>query len=151
MKLSLDHLPKTARDLVDLIGLPAALRFIEAYRGRTLQVAHGKRSRGMVQIQELAEKIGAVAAKKIVARYKGGPLAVPKCWRAMIATRDAALQGRFDELTASGAYSARRAVALLVGEFDLVESSIWRALKRPSGAAAVRAAVADTTQMGLFA
>lgn len=151
MNLSLAHLPRTARDLVDLIGLPATLRLVESYGGKTIDVAKGKRARGVAQIQEIAEKIGAVAAKKLAGRYGGAPLPVPRCKRAVLAMRDAALQARFDELTATGGHSARRAVALLVDEFAIGDSAIWRALKREAGDAAVAAQVTDTVQMGLFA
>lgn len=147
--LSLDHLPGTARELVDLIGLPATLRLVDAYGGRTIQIAKGKRSRGAAQLQALAECVGKVAARAIAERYPGDFLSIPNCKRAVAALRDARLQARFDELTA--VHSARAAVALLTAEFGLVESSIWRALKRPS--ASLRAsdgAAADTVQPGLF-
>lgn len=150
VKLSLDHLPPLARDLVDLIGLPAMLRLVDAYGGKTIDLAKGKRTRGLMQHQEIAERIGAVATKKLVGRYGGAPLSVPNCKRAVLAMRDADLQARFDELTTAGDYSARRAVMVLVDEFGIGDSAIWRALKRESGTAAIDAKVVDTVQMGLF-
>ena len=87
---------------------------------------------------------------RILCRHYGGSyLSVPKCARALRATRDSRLQARFDELT-RGSRSARCAVSLLVTEFGLVESSVWRALKRPAGEAAIQAAVVDTRQISMF-
>lgn len=151
MTLSLAHLPRSARDLVELIGLPATLRLVEAYGGKTLDIAKGKRERGRAQHQEIAERIGALAAKKLAGRYGGAPFRVPSCKRAVLAARDAALQARFDELTGAGGTSARRAVPRLVDEFGIGDSAVWRALKRPAGAVAIAATVADEKQMGLFA
>lgn len=149
MNLSIDHLPPIARELVSLIDLPATLRLVEAYGGRHLEIPRGKRMRGTAQIQAIAERIGALAAKKIVGRYAGTVLYVPKCHAALRAHRDAQLQARFDELTGGG-LSARRAVAQLVGEFHLVETTVWRALKRPVGDAAIAMKVTDDRQAGLF-
>ncbi|MDO8933549.1 MAG: Mor transcription activator family protein [Rhodocyclaceae bacterium] len=150
MKLSLDHLPRTARDLVELLGLPATLRLVESYGGKTIDVAKGKRARGIAQILEISERIGAIAAQKLAGRYGGAPLPVPSCKRAVLAMRDAALQARFDELTGAGR-SARSTVAMLVDEFGIGDSAIWRALKRPAGAAAVLAKAVDSQQTDLFA
>ena len=50
MKLSLDHLPTSARDLIDLIGLPATLCLVEACRGQTLAIPKGKRLRGEARL-----------------------------------------------------------------------------------------------------
>lgn len=149
MTLALSHLPASAREIASVIGLPAALRLIEAFGGQTLAIAKGKRLRGVARHQELAEKVGAVAAKSLCQRYGGTYLSVPKCLAATRAARDAQLQARFDALTAGG-HTARAAVVLLVREFDLVDSSVWRVLKRPSGALAVTERTLDATQPGLF-
>ena len=134
--LPIDHLPPQARELVDLIGLPATMALVAAYRGQPLQVAKGSRVRGQRMIAQLAEKIGRVAANKIVQRYNGTVLRVPKCQAALRAIRDARLQARFDALTYAGV-SARSAVIELIREFDIVESTVWRALKRPTSGIAV--------------
>lgn len=149
MSLSLNHLPRTARELVELIGLPATLRLVEAYRGQTLAIPKGKRLRGAAQIREISERIGAVATKALCRHHGGTYLSVPSCTAAMRATRDARLQARFDELTKAN-HSARHAVTVLVREFVLDGSTVWRVLKRPSGEAALAAKVADDRQAGLF-
>ena len=149
MTLALDHLPRTARDLVDLIGLPATLRLVEAYRGQTLAIPKGKRLRGEAQIQEISERIGVVATKALCRHHGGTYLSVPSCAAAMRATRDARLQARFDELTKAN-HSARGAVTILVREFVLDGSTVWRVLKRPSGDAALATKASDENQMSLL-
>lgn len=146
--LPVGHLPPQARELVELIGLPATMALVDAYRGQPLQVAKGSRERGKRMIAQLAEKVGRVAANKIVQRYNGTVLRVPKCQEALRAVRDAKLQARFDALTHAG-YTARRAVCELVREFDLYESSVWRALKRPTSVLAVAEKPCDN-QLMLF-
>lgn len=150
MNPDIAFLPRVARDLIDLLGFAKAMSLIDRYQGTTIVVARGKRARGLLQQHEIAGVIGMEAAKKFQGRYGGAPLPVPKCYRAMLAARDASLQARFDELTKAGSHSARTAVTMLVSEFDLVESSIWRALKRPAGEAAVTPSI-DDKQSDLFA
>lgn len=147
--LPTEYLPPLALELIDVMGVAAAERFIAAYRGRRLEIPRGKRQRGLDAIDKIAEHIGEQATKRLVARYRGTVLPVPKCHAAMRAVRDAALQARFDELTGPVGMSARGAVALLVQEFDLVESSIWRALKR-SPSSSISRASATTNQTNLF-
>jgi len=150
MKLALDYLPRTARDLVELIGIRATLDLVKHYGGRQMQIAKGKRAKGAVQHQELAERIGAVAVRKLSERYGADVLTVPLCTRALLAARDAELQARFDELTGGGR-SARAAVAIIVGEARIHETTVWRALKRDTGDAAIAKAAATSNQLDMFA
>lgn len=150
MTLDLSLLPPTARDLADLIGLPATLRLVEGWGGRAVQIARGKRAKGKAQLDELAAIVGRLEANKLAQRYGGGVLTIPLCADALRGARDGALQSRFDALTTTAGHSARQAVALLVGEFGIHESTVWRALKRPT-MATEQVAVRDDRQMGLFA
>lgn len=149
VKLSLAHLPRTARDLVDLIGLPATLALIEARAGQVLTVPKRKRKAGEDLFAELADLVGAAAAEKIVGRYGGEYLTVPSCRRAAHAVRDAELQARFDALLKSG-LGARAVANQLAGEYRLDVSTVWRASKRAAADTANPEAVAET-QLGLFA
>lgn len=149
MKLSLAHLPQTARDLIDLIGVPATMRLIEHYKGRPLSITRGRR--GKFLEQEMGEKIGAIATGKIFARYEGDILSVPNCKRAMLAIRDAHLQERYDALTTQGGYSDPAAVAMIVGEYDLVARSVYRALKRDSANLEAQRCAVERPQLDLFA
>lgn len=141
-------LPPNARQLVRIVGLINALKLIDRYKGTTLDVAKGKRVKGRCQLTEIASMIGKDDAEKFSKHFGGAPFLFPKCVVAMRAIRDMQLQLRFDELTKS--MSARKAVALLCPEFDLVDTSVWRILKRPSGTAAVEAHVQQDNQEKLF-
>ena len=149
MKLSLAHLPRTARDLVDLIGLPATLALIEARAGQVLTVPKRKRKAGEDLFAELADLVGADAAEKIVGRYGGEYLTVPSCRRAAHAVRDAELQARFDELLKEGK-GARAVANQIAGEFRLDVSTVWRISKRAAADTGNPEAVVET-QLGLFA
>lgn len=150
MKLSLAHLPRTARDLVDLIGLPATSRLIEARGGQVLAIPKCKRARGEARLIDLADIVGMIAAKKISQSYGGEYLTVPSCKRAIAAVRDGRLQARFDELLKAGV-GARRIANQLAGEFCVDVSTVWRISKRPAVDATHPAGVADTRQGDLFA
>lgn len=129
-KLSSAHLPAKARELIDMIGLPATLRLIDEYGGQTFQVAKGRRAKGVAQLEELAAVIGPEAAKKLSHTYGGEYLSVPSCKRALLPSRDADLQARFDAMTSTGGLSARSAVNQLAKEFRITAATVWRALKR---------------------
>lgn len=150
MKISLDHLPRTARDLVDLIGLPATLTLIEARGGQVLTIPKRKRKQGEELFEQLVELVGPDAAAKICQRYGGEYLTIPSCKRAAHAVRDAELQARFDALLAEG-LGARAVANRLAGEFGLDVSTVWRASKRAAADAGNPDAVIETRQAELFA
>lgn len=149
MKLSLAHLPRTARDLVDLIGLVATLRLIEAAAGQVLTIPKGKREKGKVLLENLAAIVGDEAAAKIVARYGGEYLTIPSCKRAGYAVRDAELQARFDALLKEG-LGARAIANQLAAEFRIDVSTVWRISKRAAADTANPQAVAETRQAELI-
>lgn len=149
MKLSLAHLPQTARDLVDLIGLPATLVLIERRPGQTLTIPKRKRKAGEELFEQLLDLVGEDAAQKIVGRYGGEYLTIPSCRRAACAVRDAELQARFDALLKEGK-GARAIANQLAGEFRLDVSTVWRISKRAAADTGNPAAVVET-QLGLFA
>lgn len=150
MKLSLAHLPRTARDLVDLIGLPATLRLIEARAGQVLAIPKCKRARGQARLVDLADIVGMIAAKKIAQCYGGEYLTVPQCKRAIAAVRDGHLQARFDELLKAGV-GARRIANQLAGEYTVDVSTVWRISKRVAAECGNPEAVVEVRQLGLFA
>lgn len=149
MKISLDHLPRTARDLVDLIGLPATLRLIEARGGQMITVPKRKRRAGEELFEQLVALVGPEPAEKICQRYGGEYLTVPSCKRAAHAVRDAQLQARFDALLAAG-LGARAVANQLAGEFGLDVSTVWRASKRAGAELDKPGAVIEAAQAELF-
>lgn len=150
MKLSIAHLPRTARDLIDLIGLPATLALIEARAGQVLTIPKRKRKSGEDLFVGLAALVGAPAAEKMVGRYGGEYLTIPRCHRAAHAVRDAALQARFDALLTDG-LPARAVANRLAGEFGIDVTTVWRASKRAGADLGRPGAVVEAQQAELFA
>lgn len=149
MNLPLDHLPASARALVELIGLQATLRLIEHYGGQVFQIPKGKRRRGNTFLADLAEKIGLPAAKQLSATFGGEYKAIPLCYRAVLAVRDAALQARYDALDQAG-HSSREICNTLAREFGCTHGTVRRASQRAAAPADGSGAGIDTRQADLF-
>lgn len=124
---ALDALPHSARELVDVIGLPAALAFIVAYGNQQVLIPKGERAKGIAQLEQFAEIIGAEATSKLAHHYGGGYFSVPKCAKALRQARNQAICAKFDAITATDK-SARFAVGQLAAEFDLNYTTIWEIL-----------------------
>lgn len=150
MRLSLAHLPRTARDLADLIGLPATLHLIEVRGGQSLTIPKRKRKAGHALFDELTDLVGAEGAEKLCQRYGGEYLTVPNCKRAAKAVGDAELQARFDALLKEGK-GARAIANQLAGEFRLDVTTVWRISKRAAADTGNPDAVIETRQTELFA
>lgn len=150
MRLSMEHLPRTARDLVELIGPAATWRLVEARAGQMLLIPKCKRARGLARLQDLADIVGMIAAKKIAHCYGGEYLTVPSCKRAIQAVRDAELQARFDALLKAG-MGSRRVANQLAGEFGMDATTVYRVSKRRAADIGNTAAVVEVRQGDLFA
>jgi len=81
----LSTLPESLRELVDLIGLPAALKLVERWGGITAVYV----PRDMTPGHHLARVLGYPAALKLARMYGGGCLRnIPRCVGALRAVRD---------------------------------------------------------------
>lgn len=84
-------LPPILQDFVDLVGLHATMRLVEAYGGVRLYVPKGE----LAEDHYLVRLIGREAAEKLQAMYGGEPhFDIPKAERAMRAVRDARIRAR---------------------------------------------------------
>jgi hypothetical protein len=128
MQLIVEQLPKTARDLVEVIGLPATLALVEQFKGRMLPVPK-LIGRG-AQYHAIAEVIGEPATNALCARAGGTEMFIPKCVDAIRAHTHNKLRQDFDELTRRQKLplSGRTAVAMLVETYNYTERHIWRLL-----------------------
>lgn len=148
MQLIVEQLPKTARDLVEVIGLPATLALVEQFKGRMLPVPK-LIGRG-AQYHAIAEVIGEPATNALCAHAGGTEIPVPKCVEAIRAHTHNKLRQDFDELTQRQKLplSARTAVAMLVDKYSYTERHIWRVLSQAD--AAGDAVDSRDGQMALF-
>lgn len=117
----------TYQDVVLVIGKDAGDALIARFGGTRVDVP-SKAVPGP-GFNELCDTIGSEAAGKLVQYCGRLSLAVPRNAAKERLERDVKLVAQFDQLTASGT-TARKAVKVLAREFRLVESSIWRILKR---------------------
>lgn len=127
MQTDLSHLPTTAQKLVAVIGLPCALRLLDAYGGRTVNLYNSENS-----MDKMAGLIGREAAEKLFKFYGNTPFTVPTCQRAMKLVRNKEVLAEFDKLTAGpDGLSARKAVAQITRRFTpyMHERTVWRILK----------------------
>lgn len=115
------------QDVIDLIGRDAAQALVARYGGTTLYIPVRRRRGGF--FDELCQSIGHEAAELLTHTYASLNLAIPVMAGTQRQNRDRQIQRRFDELTGGG-LSARKTVTKLAREFGLVETSVWRALKR---------------------
>lgn len=83
MNVSPDHLPASALELVDVVGLDAALAIVEARGGVAFYVPVTARPDHW-----LAGIIGLPALEKLVAYYQGDEIEVPRCAAALRAARE---------------------------------------------------------------
>ena len=139
----MDNLPRSVRDIVDLVGITPALALVRAYSGNVLKVPTGAREDGVVRTR-LVGIMGLEAADKFIATYGGERLSIARCVEAARDERDQRI---------IAAYDAGKSVPALAGENLLTERQIRTILKRVPGEAVAglgRAQMVDDRQLGLF-
>lgn len=127
MQTDLSHLPTTAQKLVAVVGLPCALRLLDAYGGRTVNLYNSENS-----LEKMAALIGRDASEKLLKFFGNAPFTVPLCQQAMRLVRNKEVLATFDKLTSGpDGLSARQAVSQITRLFTpyLHERTIWRILK----------------------
>lgn len=127
-----EELPKTLLEVIEVIGVSAALRLVEGWGGLRLYVPQPE---SITFDHELAKRLGyeeAVALCEIFAREK---LDVPRCKAAARAARDRRMLREHD---------AGDSARLLAARHGLTERQVWRIL-------AAAGANADALTGDLFA
>lgn len=120
----LDTLPKTARDLVEIMGAAAAAALFNARPGYEIRIPKhaGRHPEGASRWSELAGIVGEAGMRALSARYGGDVLAVPVCRASRLLLRDREIRAEYDRLTCSHGYSGRRAVAAIGDKFAPITS-----------------------------
>lgn len=134
-------LPEMAQLIAELIGLPAALRLIDAWGGTTFPVSKNKRRGGQIRFDALAEVVGVDAAGILTRHFGGEVLAIPRCTTALREVRDRTLRAEFDALTRD--LPAIHAVSQLARRYQMTERWVWVVLKQTDQ-------VNETRQSSLF-
>ena len=83
--IDLRDLPQSAVDLVNLIGLPAALRLVKTWPGHPFPVPKGENNNpeGAARFTTLVEVVGLENSRILVRVYGGTILNIPRCKVAM--------------------------------------------------------------------
>lgn len=79
MEIDAQYLPPRAKDLADLVGLPALLRLVEWRGGVTLRIPTACPGRD----HELAKRLGLQATSQLVDVYGGEEIEIPRCLSAV--------------------------------------------------------------------
>lgn len=111
-ELDFDYLPTSVRELIEVIGVPAALSLVDAYGGTRLWVPER-----YDLSHPLVNHIGPVAMQALIGRYALDHLMIPRCAVALRASRDAALRAR---------YHAGETARTLAREYSLTETRVYQ-------------------------
>ncbi len=115
MKLTLDDLPESLRDVVELIGLAATLNLVEHFGGLIALYV----PREIEPDHPIAAAIGITAARKLAVHYGTDCLRnIPLCVAGLRRIRDAEIRRR----------SPGESAASLAREFAITERHVWRIL-----------------------
>lgn len=144
MIADIQQLPASCQALAATIGTPAALRLLQRYPGRSLEVPVGVKKRGVKLYDELIALIGKSAAERLFNAYGDSTLYLPSCSKLARHVQYGLIQQRFTALTTIGKMKARQAVDDLVGEWNFSDRHIWRILKVALLQPAIPSAVVDT-------
>ena len=107
-----DLLPKTALELVGMLGTEAAAALLNARPGCEFLVPkHADRHpAGARRWAELAEIVGEQGVQALAARWGGDVIGVPVCNDARFELRARAIRAEFDRLTVNEGYSGKQAI-----------------------------------------
>lgn len=138
----MENLPKSVRDIIELIGLAPAMALVQAFPGNIIKVPVGAIEDGKMRTR-LIGLMGIEAAEKFIATYGGERLAIPRCVQAIRDERDRRI---IDE------YDAGKPVSSLALDFGLTERQIRTILKRTpkEGALGAFSSAIDDRQIVLF-
>ena len=138
----MDNLPKSVRNIVELVGLTPALALVSAYPGCGIKVPVGLRDDG-VMCSRLIAIMGLEAAEKFIATYAGERMTIPRCVKALRDERDQRI---------ISAYDAGRSVTSIAIASALTERQVRSILKRVPGKPVIGLAVpaVDDRQLRLF-
>ncbi len=82
---AITHLPPFAQELVDLIGFDPTMSLVRAFGGIPMRIP--KRNGGGASYEAISELVGHEAADKLVARYGGDRVKMPRCQRLLVVER----------------------------------------------------------------
>lgn len=122
-------LPRSARALIAVIGLPATTQLVTKMAGVAFPIPKRLNRAGEARYEELAECIGMDAADMLCRQFGGGMLEIPVCSVALRELRDREIRADFDKITIEN--SARHAWSKLAVKYRLTSRQIRNILDAP--------------------
>ncbi|MEE1950993.1 Mor transcription activator family protein [Pseudomonas alcaligenes] len=122
-------LPPAVRRIAELVGLPAAIKLVEALGGTSWYFARGVGRHGQARVAALSEIVGDEAAERLAFYlHERDTVYIPKCDTALRSLRDIEIHRQFDQAMREG-ISANTVVAELARTYELSDRHVWRILK----------------------
>lgn len=115
-----ENLPESLRQLIELVGVAAALSLVRAFAGNVIQIPVRSRPGGMVR-ERLVHLMGVAAAERLIQAYAGERLPIPRCAQALRDARDREI---------IRAYDGGASVVTLTAQYALTDRQIRTILKR---------------------
>lgn len=136
-------LPESMAALASVIGWPATLAMVEAFAGRSLDIAVSETE----MMHGIAAVIGDTAAAKLAAAYAPAVLYVPACAELARAERNRRMRDEVRSLEQK--MTTRRAVTRTAQLWRFTERTVWRCLA-PSSTATETAPLVTLRQLPLL-
>ena len=98
----LSRFPKSAKDLIALMGLRVTAKLISAWPAREFPVplvAGGGNAQGERRWRQLVAVVGETAARRIQRHWAGDRLYIPSCHEAIMQRREDSIRAEYDQLT----------------------------------------------------
>ena len=130
--IQVEHLlPASAQTLASQIGLPATLKLVSQWGGRTWSFGKQPRPASPPATDALADIIGEREAALLARHFAGdADVHIPLCKVALRELRDREIRAQFDQMTMGQRCSARQAVAELASRHGIASRHVWRLLKQ---------------------
>ena len=126
--------PRTARALVELVGVAPTAALIGAWGGAVWPVpvrVGGGNTAGRLRYAQLCEIAGDAAAERIVRHWGGTQLTVPNLKEVIWSYKKDRIRAEFDRLTTRDGYSGREATFELVLKYRVTARAVEKALGQP--------------------
>lgn len=125
-----DLLPDVVLELIELIGYRETLLLVDNLGGVTFPVGKNVRQRGNRRADVLAGVVSADAVNKIVARFGGDYLYIPRCAAALRELRNQRFLSDYEAMLATGE-SGRFALMTLCPRYGFSDRYAQRIIARP--------------------
>lgn len=126
--------PKSARDLIRVIGADATSFLITAWGGQEFNVpavVGGSNPNGARLYRKIARVVGEQAAKQLVREFGGTTISVPNLKEARHAFVQDTIRREFDVMVTSGGLSSVEATFDLGVKYRLAGKTVEKILKKP--------------------